>query len=195
MLDPEDVSFRRGQEDGAREACHVQVVETGMVFRVLRLGDHRGDEPVADAVLDGFQVVFPDGDGGSEVGREVGAVSGNLSARQEGNLGEGGLPETHGPGFFRIEERTQRDGRAVRPRAGAGKKVIGGQVAVQRRLRGGDAAVPDGVRAAGVRPIRHLAARNGEQEEGQRKEGSFGRDHNQVFKGSTKPPSRSRKQR
>ena len=185
---PEDTAFRRGQEDGAREAGHFQVVEIRVVGGVLRLGDHRGDEAVADAVLEGFYVEFPDGGGGADVGREVRAVLGErrFPVGQERDLGESNVSEVERPGLPRVQEGAQRDGPAVRPRVGPGQEVVRRQVAVERHLGGGDAAVPDGVRPAGIR-TRLLAARGDEEEDGRNQE-SCCSAHDQGFKENRSAP-------
>ena len=188
VLYPEDSSFRRGQEDGAREAGHFQVVEVRVVGGVLRLRDHCGDKAVPDAVLEGFDIEFPDDGGGADVGREVRAIFGErrFPVGQERNLGEGSFPEMDGPGLPCVQQGAQRDGLAVRSRAGAGEEVVGGQVAVERHLGGGDAAVPDGVRDAGIR-ARLLAARGGDEEDGRNQE-SCCSAHDQGFKENKSAP-------
>ena len=182
VLHAKDGAFRCGQEDGARESRHVQIIETGMVGGILRLGDHRGDEPVVDAVLEGFDIELPDRGGGTDVRNETFAILGEcrFSVGQERNLGESKVTETDRPGFSGIEERAQRDGHAVRTRSGgAGKEVVGRQVAVERHLPGGDAAVPDAVRSAGVRS--RLLAAGGDEKEDDRKQDSVCRAHDLEF--------------
>ena len=154
-----------------------------MILRIGRFGDHRGDEPVADAILHRFEVELPDGGGGADVGGEVSSIFGErrLSVGEERNLGEREFPETDGPGFPGIQEAAQRDGLPVRPRSGLfGNEIVGRQVAEKRHLRGGDAAVPDGVRAAGIRPARQLAAR-GDENDHHRKNESFCFHHSLGF--------------
>ena len=171
VFHPEDAAFRRGKEDGARETGHFQVIEIRMIGGIGRFGDHRGNKSVADALLERFDVKLPDGGGGADVGHKVRTVFGErrLPVGVEWNLGEGNVAETDGPGVIRVQEGAQRDGSSIRPRGGAGKEVVGRQVAVERHLCGGDAAVLDGVRSAGVRS-HFLAARGGEQEDGRNQE-------------------------
>ena len=110
-LHPEDLPFGRGQKDDARETGHVQVVEIRVVSEILRLGDHRGDVPVPDIVLDRFQVEFPDGGGGVDFGLEAISPFGErrIRVRPEGELGEADVPEAKCPGLSPFEERAQRD--------------------------------------------------------------------------------------
>ena len=171
---PEDGTVRRGQQDRPREAGHVQVVEIGMILRILRISDHSGDIPVPDAILDRLQIVLPDGGGGADIRVEAFAPFGHhrLPVPEEGKLGEADAFEPEVAGMFLVEERSQRDTPGVRPGFGrAGEEVVGGQVAEEGNLRNGDEVVPDGVGAGGIRPA-FLAARDGQEE--QRKEESFG---------------------